>query len=105
MSQKQPALSVAILLILAFIWGSSFILMKEGLKSFTSFQVAAYRLSIAGFFFLPVFLKHIRKVDKKDFGILFISGLTGSGRPKEQTRARQGDQAGDRGTFFVSNPG
>lgn len=81
MSQKQPALSVAILFILAFIWGSSFILMKEGLKSFSSFQVAAYRLSIAGVFFLPVFLNYISKVDKKDFGILFLSGLTGSGIP------------------------
>lgn len=79
--KNNPLLPIFLLLILAFIWGSSFILMKEGLKSFSSFQVAAFRLSIAGVFFLPVFLKYIRKVDPKDYKILFISGLTGSGLP------------------------
>lgn len=55
--------------------------MKEGLKSFSSFQVAAYRLSIAGVFFIPVLFKSLKKVQKKDLGILLLSGLTGSGVP------------------------
>lgn len=80
-NQKPQAISIILLLILAFIWGSSFILMKEGLKSFNAFQVASYRLSIAGLFFLPVFIKHIKTVDKKDYTILLLSGLTGSGVP------------------------
>ncbi len=79
--KNNPLLPIVLLLILAFIWGSSFILMKEGLKSFTSWQVAAYRLSIASVFFLPIFLKNIKKVDRKDYKVLFLSGVTGSGIP------------------------
>ncbi len=74
-------LPIFLILILAFIWGSSFILMKEGLKSLNAFQVAALRLFVAGVFFLPVFFIYIRKVDPKDYKILLISGLTGSGIP------------------------
>lgn len=74
-------LPIFLILILAFIWGSSFILMKEGLKSLTAFQVAALRLFVAGVFFIPVFIVHFRKVDPKDYKILLLSGLTGSGVP------------------------
>lgn len=81
MQDKPQPLAILLLIILAFIWGSSFILMKEGLKSFNSFQVASFRLSIAGVFFIPVFIKFIRKVDRKDYPVLLISGLTGSGVP------------------------
>ena len=71
----------AILLILAFIWGSSFILMKRGLESFSYSQVASLRLFIAFLFLIPFALPHIRIMfSKKAFYILAV-GVIGNGIP------------------------
>jgi drug/metabolite transporter (DMT)-like permease len=67
-----------ILLFLAFIWGSSFILMKIGLKSFNSSQVAAMRILFASLFLLPYSIKNLKKVNKKNIKSLLISGFIGS---------------------------
>ncbi len=50
-----------ILIILALIWGSSFILMKRGMEAFPSDQVAAMRIFIAFLFLSPLLFKHIKK--------------------------------------------
>lgn len=50
-----------ILLLLAAIWGSSFILMKRGMTVFSPNQVAALRMFIAFVFLLPLTYKHIKK--------------------------------------------
>ena len=65
-------------LILSFIWGSSFILMKEGLKELTAYEVAAMRMLSAGVILLPFALKGFRKVQRKDLGIIIATGLLGS---------------------------
>ncbi len=80
-----------VLMLLAFIWGSSFILMKIGLKSFDSMQTAALRIGFAFLFLLPFAVKHIRKLQKKDVVPLLIAGFIGSFIPaflftKAQTR-------------------
>ncbi|MFN7015511.1 MAG: EamA family transporter, partial [Bacteroidia bacterium] len=49
-----------LLVLLSFIWGSSFILMKRGLEAFTSEQVAALRIVIAFLFLLPLMVKHYK---------------------------------------------
>jgi len=67
-----------ILLILAFIWGSSFILIKVGLKSFGNNQAAAIRLSIASLVLLPLSLKNLRLIRRKDLKSLLIAGFIGS---------------------------
>lgn len=75
---KPNKLSWIILIALALTWGSSFILMKEGLKAFTSSEVAALRIAIASLFMLPFLLKH-RKVNiKKHLPGLLIMGILGS---------------------------
>ncbi len=65
-------------LILCFIWGSSFILMKEGLKELTAYEVAAMRMLSAGVILLPFALKGFREIQRKDLGIIIITGLLGS---------------------------
>lgn len=50
----------AVLLLLAFIWGSSFILMKRGLEVFSSVQVAALRMFIAFLFILPFIPTYVK---------------------------------------------
>jgi len=67
-----------ILMILAFIWGSSFILMKIGMKSFSSEQAAALRIGMASLVLMPIAIKQIRKLLKKDLISLLIVGFIGS---------------------------
>ena len=70
-----------ILFVLAFIWGSSFILMKKGLESFSAGQVAALRLFLSFLFFIPFILRRIKKLNKKNFKDLLIVGFIGNGIP------------------------
>ena len=65
-------------MILAFIWGSSFILMKIGLKSFSSDQAAAIRIFLASLALLPISLKNIKMLQQKDIVNLLIVGFIGS---------------------------
>ncbi len=67
-----------ILMLLAFIWGSSFILMKIGLKSFSSEQAAAIRIFLASLVLLPMSLREIKKIQRKDIISLLIVGFIGS---------------------------
>lgn len=68
----------SIILLLAFVWGSSFILMKIGLKSFTSGQVAGIRIFLASTVLLPIALQNLQKLKKKDIPSLLVAGFIGS---------------------------
>jgi drug/metabolite transporter (DMT)-like permease len=70
-----------LLVTLGLVWGSSFILMKKGLLSFSPVEVAAYRLFTAGLVLLPVFISWFGKAGKKNFKWFFLSGLLGNGLP------------------------
>jgi drug/metabolite transporter (DMT)-like permease len=67
-----------VLMILAFIWGSSFILMKIGMKSFSSSQAAALRILMASMVLLPIAIKNIKTLKRKDVKSLLIVGFIGS---------------------------
>lgn len=67
-----------VLMILAFVWGSSFILIKVGLKSFASDQVAAIRMLLASLVLLPVAIRNIRFFKRKDLVSLLVAGFIGS---------------------------
>lgn len=80
-----------VLILLGFVWGSSFILMKIGLNSFTSQQAAAIRIISASLILLPFSIKHLRQLKMKDLKSLLIAGFIGSFIPaflftKAQTR-------------------
>ena len=70
--------SYLLLAILALFWGSSFILMKEGLKAYDYWQVAAFRISVAGLTLLPFLRWKNLKIKRSDYKVLFISGLLGN---------------------------
>lgn len=63
---------------LSFIWGSSFILMKEGLKELTAYQVAAVRMTAAGIVMLPMAIVQMRKLPRNKMGFAVLSGVLGS---------------------------
>jgi drug/metabolite transporter (DMT)-like permease len=71
----------AIMLALAFIWGSSFILMKRGLEVFSNTQVASLRLFIACVFLIPFALPHLKKMIGKKGPYFLLVGLIGNGIP------------------------
>lgn len=75
---QNKGLQWATLLFLAFIWGSSFILMKRGLLTFTSTQVAAYRMVSSSLALMPFALYHIRKLPKNKVLFLIAIGLFGN---------------------------
>lgn len=70
--------SWALLIFLAIIWGSSFILIKKGLDIFSATEVAGLRMFSASLFMVPFAIGKIKKVDKAHYGYLFISGFIGS---------------------------
>ena len=67
-----------ILMALAFIWGSSFILMKIGLKSFSPEQAGALRILLASLALLPLSLRQLKNLRKEDMKSLLIAGFIGS---------------------------
>src|SRR5512133_3921669 len=75
---EKRGFQFSILMILAFIWGSSFILMKIGLKSFSPEQAGALRILFASVVLLPISLKQLKNLRRKDLKSLLIAGFIGS---------------------------
>lgn len=70
-----------LLIILAIIWGSSFILIKRGLDAYTFQEVGALRISIAFISLLPIAIRHLPKIKKADIAPLILTGLLGNAIP------------------------
>ncbi|MEO9965586.1 MAG: DMT family transporter [Reichenbachiella sp.] len=71
-------LSWLLLILLALIWGSSFILIKKSLLSFTAGEVGTLRMFIAFIGLLPFSLPIVRKIERKNLLPLFLVGFVGS---------------------------
>lgn len=78
---KQQWISWLILFSLMLTWGSSFILMKRALLSFSGTEVGLLRIVLTFLFLLPFSFKYIGKIDRKYFWPLLISGIIGSVLP------------------------
>lgn len=72
---------VTTLIFLSFIWGSSFILMKKGLRSYTYMQVAEFRIFFSFVAFLPFSIKHLKKLTKQNFVAILLVGVVGTAMP------------------------
>jgi drug/metabolite transporter (DMT)-like permease len=78
MRSSDRLLNWTIFAALSFIWGSSFILMKEGMKGLSAYQVAAIRMASAGIILLPLAVKQMRQLPKDKIGYAVLSGILGS---------------------------
>jgi len=78
MQTQNRFLPVAILCLLSLIWGTSFILIKQGLKTFSPDEVGALRVTAASLFLLPVALTRLRTLRSGDYPMLFLAGLLGT---------------------------
>ena len=74
----KKVLNWIILLALALVWGSSFILMKRGLEAFSSSQVAAMRIFFAFVFISPIAFLHLKKELFKHWKAFLGMGLCGN---------------------------
>jgi drug/metabolite transporter (DMT)-like permease len=62
-------------------WGSSFILMKLGLRSFTPIEVALLRVSISFLVLSPFVFYHIKTIPRDRWKWLAAAGFLGNGVP------------------------
>ena len=68
-------------LLLALVWGSSFILMKYGLESFSYAQIGLLRISMAFWFTLLIGFRKLSNLRLKDYLPLIAVGLFGNAIP------------------------
>jgi drug/metabolite transporter (DMT)-like permease len=78
MGEKRKIWHWFALAILSLIWGTSYILMKKGLESFTAMQVGALRVTITYICLLPIALKNLPRLNRTNVLSFIIIGLTGS---------------------------
>lgn len=69
------------LTVLSLIWGSSFILMKRGLISFSPGQVAAMRMLISSMVLFPFIIHHLKRIPNHKWKYVAATGLLGNGIP------------------------
>lgn len=64
--------------ILALLWGSSFILMKESAKELTGWQIGAIRIFSASLMFLPFAVVAIHKLPASKLPLIVVTGILGN---------------------------
>ena len=67
-----------LLLLLSFIWGSSFILIKKGLLGFSPLQLGSFRLVISALIIFVFGFKSLKCLNKNQWKWLALSGFLGS---------------------------
>jgi drug/metabolite transporter (DMT)-like permease len=77
MSENKKSTAVFLLILLALIWGTSFILIKQGLKVFSPAEVGSLRVAAASVFLLPFAFVRWKELKKGDHLKLFLSGMMG----------------------------
>jgi drug/metabolite transporter (DMT)-like permease len=80
-NSASRVVQLALLIFVALWWGSSFILVKKALLSFSFRQVSAMRLFISFLLFLPFILKHIKVLNRTNIRPFLILNFLGIGVP------------------------
>jgi drug/metabolite transporter (DMT)-like permease len=81
LKSKKLAKSFAgwlLFILLSVIWGSSFILMKAGMKGLSPYQVATVRILTAAIVLLPFAAKAFKNIERNKIKYVILSGLFGS---------------------------
>ncbi len=77
MSDNSRFTAIFLLIILALIWGTSFILMKRGLVVFAPDEVGALRVTSACLVLLPFAFSRLKELPKEQYWKPFASGMMG----------------------------
>lgn len=81
MQGKRKIWHWLIIALLSLIWGTSYILMKKGLESFSTFQIGSIRIIISFVCLLPVAIRNLPKLNRSNILSVVIIGFFGSGIP------------------------
>lgn len=77
MNNDSKTLAISLLILLSLIWGTSFILIKQGLKVFSPDEVGALRVSAASLMLLPLAFTKLKELRTHHYWKLLVSGLLG----------------------------
>jgi drug/metabolite transporter (DMT)-like permease len=77
MKDSPSTIAILLLLLLSLIWGTSYILIKQGLKVFDPDEVGALRVAVASLFLLPVAITRVKELKQSEYWKLFASGMMG----------------------------
>lgn len=75
---KSIQLKWVILVLLALIWGSSFILIKKGLLGLDPFQLGSFRIIFCAVFLLVVGFKSLRSIPKHQWKYVALTSVFGT---------------------------
>lgn len=75
--ENKTLIAWLLLILLAVMWGSSFIIIKKALPIFTPVQIGSLRIMAAGAVFLPLILFKIKQYPKEKTKWFIWSGLLG----------------------------
>ncbi|MGM0635305.1 MAG: DMT family transporter [Bacteroidota bacterium] len=75
---KNQHLKWLYLIILALLWGSSFILIKKGLIGLSPLQLGAFRVSLTSIFLIIIGFKKVKQIQPKQWKWIGISGFIGT---------------------------
>jgi drug/metabolite transporter (DMT)-like permease len=81
MAEKRKIWHWIVLATLSLIWGTSYILMKKGLESFSSFQVGSLRILITFLVLLPIAIRNLAKLNRDNILSVLIIGFLGNAIP------------------------
>jgi len=76
--KKVKVQAIFLLIILALVWGASFILMKKGLVKFTPFEVGVTRIGVASIVLMPVAIFYLTKIDPRNWWKFLVCGIVGN---------------------------
>ena len=75
---KKHLTNWALFVLLALVWGSSFILMKKSSEHLTGWQIGATRIFAAGLLFFPLAVFHLRRIPLRKLHLVILSGMLGN---------------------------
>jgi drug/metabolite transporter (DMT)-like permease len=81
MAEKRKIWHWLVLAVLSLIWGTSYILMKKGLESFSSLEIGSLRVVITFLCLLPVAIRNLPKLNRENIFSVLIIGFCGNAIP------------------------
>jgi len=75
---KNKSLRWIMLISLALVWGSSFILMKLALRGLSPIQIGAMRMILSSLFLILIGFHKIKHIKKKHWKYLFLNAMLGT---------------------------
>jgi drug/metabolite transporter (DMT)-like permease len=81
MAEKRKIWHWLVLTVLSLIWGTSYILMKKGLESFSSLEIGSLRVVITFLCLLPVAIRNLPKLNRENIFSVLIIGFCGNAIP------------------------